>query len=72
MWVLFRALTYIKDAAESLGIADRLNIVVGSDFGRTTHYSSVGNPESGKDHHPVTSWMTMLASKPRFRTTRNW
>ena len=60
MWVLFRALTYIKDAAESLGIADRLNIVVGSDFGRTTHYSSVGNPESGKDHHPVTSWMTML------------
>ena len=60
MSVLFRALTYIKDAAEQLGIADQLNIVVGSDFGRTPHYSSVGNPESGKDHHPVTSWMSML------------
>ena len=71
MNVLFRALTYIKDAAETLiirdengaevgTVADRLNIVVGSDFGRTTHYSSVGNVDSGKDHHPVTSWMTML------------
>jgi uncharacterized protein (DUF1501 family) len=60
MWVLFRALTYIKDAAEQLGIADQLNIVVGSDFGRTPHYSATGNPESGKDHHSVTSWMTML------------
>ena len=65
MWVLFRALAYIKDAAESLGIADRLNIIVGSDFGRTTHYSSVGNPNSGKDHHPVTSWMTMLWDQGR-------
>lgn len=60
MWILFRALTYIKDAAEQLGIADQLNIVVGSDFGRTPHYSATGNPESGKDHHSVTSWMTML------------
>ena len=60
MWLLFRALTYIKDAAEGLGIADQLNILVGSDFGRTPHYSSQGNPTSGKDHHPVTSWMTML------------
>ncbi len=60
MWVLFRALMYIKDAAEQLGIADQLNIVVGSDFGRTPHYSATGNPESGKDHHSVTSWMSML------------
>lgn len=28
------------------GIADRLVVVVGSDFGRTTHY----NAEDGKDH----------------------
>ena len=59
-YTLFSALVYIKDLAEELGIADSLNIVVGSDFGRTPHYSAVGNPDSGKDHHSVTSWMTML------------
>ena len=52
-------------SAEQLGIADQLNIVVGSDFGRTPHYSAVGNPESGKDHHPVTSWMSMLWNESR-------
>jgi uncharacterized protein (DUF1501 family) len=56
---LFRALVYIKDEAEHLGIADRINIMVGSDFGRTTYYKSA-SVDSGKDHHSVTSWMTML------------
>ena len=62
---LFRALMYIKDQAELLDVADRVNIVVGSDFGRTTFYNARDDQErpsatSGKDHHSVTSWMTML------------
>lgn len=65
MGKLFRALMYIKDQAELLNVADRLNIVVGSDFGRSTFYKTIdadGRPSatSGKDHHSVTSWMTML------------
>ncbi len=70
MTKLFRALIYLKDQAEALGIADRLNIVVGSDFGRTTFYKSrdaenVPTENSGKDHHSVTSWMTMLWANGR-------
>jgi len=62
---LFRALMYIKDQAEALNVAHRLNIVVGSDFGRTTFYNgrdaeNVPTETAGKDHHSVTSWMTML------------
>ena len=65
MQQLFRALVFIQDEAESLGVADRVNIVVGSDFGRTTYYKNLDgegrpHPDSGKDHHSVTSWMTML------------
>ena len=63
--LLFRGLVYIKDLAEQLGITQQLNIVVGSDFGRTTFYKSRNADQSpttnsGKDHHPVTSAMTML------------
>ena len=63
--LLFRGLMYIKDLAEVLGLADRLNIMVGSDFGRTTFYKSreadqTPRANSGKDHHSVTSAMTML------------
>jgi hypothetical protein len=57
---LFAALVYIKDEAEALGVADRVNIVIGSDFGRSTYYANQEDPDSGKDHHSVTSWMTML------------
>ena len=41
--------------AERLGIADKVAVVMGSDFGRTPGYNS-GN---GKDHWPVTSMMMM-------------
>ena len=41
--------------AERLGIANKVAIVMGSDFGRTPGYNS-GN---GKDHWPVTSMMMM-------------
>ena len=41
--------------AERLGIADKVAIVMGSDFGRTPGY----NGGNGKDHWPVTSMMMM-------------
>ena len=56
---LFGALVYLRDQAEQLGIADQVNVVVGSDFGRTPYYNSEGL-SGGKDHHSVTSWMSML------------
>ena len=56
---LFGALVYLRDQAELLGIADQINVVVGSDFGRTPYYNGAG-ANGGKDHHSVTSWMTML------------
>ena len=49
------AMTYLWDFAEALGIADRLVVIVGSDFSRTPRYNS-GN---GKDHWPVGSYMVM-------------
>ena len=57
--ILFDGLMYLKEQAERLEITDQLNIVVGSDFGRTTYYNGSGD-SAGKDHHSVTSWMTML------------
>ena len=47
------ALNYFWDEAENLGLADRILLVVGSDFGRTNHY----NDGNGKDHWPVGSYM---------------
>ena len=37
---------YLWTKAEELGIANRLTVVVSSDFGRTQHY----NDQNGKDH----------------------
>ncbi len=48
-------LDYLWTYAEQLGIADRLVVVVGSDFGRTPHY----NDTIGKDHWPIGSVMVM-------------
>jgi len=59
---LTAALTSVTDAidyfwtyAASLGIADRVVLVVGSDFGRTPYYNS----SDGKDHWPIGSVMVM-------------
>lgn len=41
--------------AEEAGIADRLTLVIGSDFGRTPHY----NADNGKDHWPIGSVIVM-------------
>jgi uncharacterized protein (DUF1501 family) len=48
-------LLYLWDTAEDLGIADRLTVLVASDFGRTPWY----NEGNGKDHWPVGSALLM-------------
>lgn len=52
---LTAGLTYLWDYAETLGIADRLVVVVASDFSRTPWY----NDTNGKDHWPIGSVMVM-------------
>ena len=52
---LTELLTYIWDYAEVQGVADRLTIMVGSDFARTPYY----NNSAGKNHWPVGSYMMM-------------
>ena len=49
------AVTFARQEAERLGIADRLFIIVGSDFARTPYY----NDGNGKDHWSITSMMMM-------------
>ena len=46
---------YLWDAAEEAGIADRLLVIVGSDFSRTPYY----NAGDGKDHWPYGSYIIM-------------
>ncbi len=49
------AIDYFWTYAASLGIADRVVLVIGSDFGRTPFY----NASSGKDHWPIGSVLVM-------------
>ncbi|WP_437805254.1 DUF1501 domain-containing protein [Sorangium sp. So ce1078] len=51
---------FLLTAAEEQGIADRIVIVVGSDFGRTPGY----NDGNGKDHWNITSMMMVGAGIP--------
>ena len=46
---------YLWDLAETHEVADRLVVVMGSDFGRTNHY----NVDAGKDHWPIGSFVVM-------------
>ena len=46
---------YLWEYAEQQGIANRLVVVIGSDFGRTNHYNS----DNGKDHWPIGSFIVM-------------
>ena len=41
--------------AEERGVADRVTMVIGSDFSRTPHYNST----NGKDHWPIGSFIVM-------------
>lgn len=52
---LTNAVDYLWDYAEQHGVADRLVVVIGSDFGRTNHYNAAG----GKDHWPIGSVVVM-------------
>jgi uncharacterized protein (DUF1501 family) len=49
------AIDYLWTYAETLNLADRLVVVVASDFGRTPHY----NDDNGKDHWPIGSMFVM-------------
>ena len=46
---------YLWEYAEEHGVADRMVVVLGSDFGRTNFYNSV----DGKDHWPIGSYVVM-------------
>ena len=46
---------YLWDYAEVHGVADRMVVVMGSDFGRTNFY----NAGNGKDHWPIGSYIVM-------------
>ena len=46
---------YLWDYAEEHNVADRMVVVMGSDFGRTNFYNS----QEGKDHWPIGSFVIM-------------
>ena len=52
---LTASVDYLWDYAEIQGVADRLVVVIGSDFGRTNRY----NADNGKDHWPIGSFIVM-------------
>jgi len=52
---LLRGVDFIWQKAEEMNIADKVIVVVGSDFGRTPGY----NGNNGKDHWSVNSMMVM-------------
>ena len=57
-WLMGRltdGVDYLWEYAEAHGVADRMVVVVGSDFGRTNFYNS----QSGKDHWPIGSYIIM-------------
>ena len=57
-WLLGRltdGVDYLWDYAELHGVADRMVVVMGSDFGRTNFY----NGGDGKDHWPIGSYIVM-------------
>ncbi len=57
---LLSGINEIWDEADRAGVADKIVVVVGSDFGRTPYY----NNNDGKDHWSVTSMMIMGAGIP--------
>lgn len=57
---LTEGIDVIWEEAERMGVADRVFVAVGSDFGRTPGY----NEGQGKDHWPITSMMFMGSGVP--------
>lgn len=58
--VLTGAIDYLWQTAESLGLADRLTVMIASDFSRTPYY----NDDDGKDHWPIGSVIFMRKNAP--------
>ncbi len=56
---VLHAVNYLWDYAEQLGLADRLVVLIGSDFGRTPYY----NANQGKDHWNINSFVVMEKNK---------
>ncbi len=54
------AVDFLWEYAAQHGVADRLVVVMGSDFGRTNHYNSA----AGKDHWPIGSVVVMQEGQP--------
>ncbi len=52
---LFEGASYLMQLAEEKGLADRILLLMGSDFGRTPWY----NEHDGKDHYSITSMIMM-------------
>ena len=63
---LTNSIDFLWEFAEIHGVADRLVVVMGSDFGRTNHY----NVDAGKDHWPIGSFVVM--GKNPSRQHRSW
>ena len=57
---VMNSIDFIWTQAEAMGIADKIVVVVGSDFGRTPGY----NGNNGKDHWSVNSMLLMGAGIP--------
>ena len=51
---------FLWEYAEEHGVADRMVVVIGSDFGRTNFYNSA----EGKDHWPIGSFIVMEKNRP--------
>lgn len=57
----------IMRQAQAMGLADKIVLIVASDFGRTNHYN---NKSDGKDHWPLSSMLFMGNSKQIIRGNR--
>ena len=57
---LTESVDFLWDYAEEHGVADRMVVVLGSDFGRTNFYNS----QEGKDHWPIGSFVIMEKNQP--------
>ena len=58
--VLSNGINYLWDKAAEMGVADKLTVLVSSDFGRTPWY----NDDQGKDHWPIGSAIIMQQGAP--------
>jgi hypothetical protein len=63
---LLGGVDYLLEEAARAGVANRLTVIVGSDFGRGPHFNGQGDG-GGKDHWPITS---MLLTGPGIRGGR--